>query len=266
MQRVDVASCARSVVTCSLVVRSKLASDASRSEAASRHSRILTNPPRSGTESGWIDRLPISRYVSYPSVINLRYDPVMNFDKCSFCRKRIPKKARIDARYCSPLCRMNAARARDREKRVSERAQQAATAANLSSAQTRAETAKAAFLSRIQAGRLAAQRPSVTEDVWLTAKAEIAACDKLIAALQERRRAAEAQLSKLREPSSFHSRPLELRLDAPAELPAKTSRVGIAVLPGEFEGEAMVYIAEPVERGEFANHKTYFSPRKTAGT
>lgn len=190
----------------------------------------------------------------------------MNFDKCSFCRKRIPKKARIDARYCSPLCRMNASRARDREKRFAERAQKAAEVANLSMAQTRAETAKATFLSRIQAGRLAAQRASVTEDVWLTAKAEIAACDKLIAALQERRRTAEAQLFKLREPSSFHSRPLELKLDAPADLPAKTLRVGVAVLPGEFEGEAMVYIAEPVERGEYANHKTYFPPRKMASS
>jgi hypothetical protein len=190
----------------------------------------------------------------------------MNFDKGEFCRKRIAKKARMDARFCSALCRMNALRARKREKRVAERAKKVAEEANLSSAQTRAESAKAAFLSRQQAGRLAAQRPSLAEDVWLTAKAEVAACDKLIAALQERRRAAEAQLGKLREPTTYSSRPLEMKLGGAAELPTKATRVGLAVLPGAFEDEAMVFIGEPVERGDYPIHKSFFAHRIMGGS
>lgn len=153
---------------------------------------------------------------------------------------------------------MNALRARNREKRVSERAQKAAQEANLSTAQSRAQVAKAAFLSRVQASRLAAQLPSLTEDVWLNARAEVSACDKMIAALQERRKVAQAQLEKLREPQNVNYRFAEVQLDKPVEVPKVATRIGVAVLVGDQEGEAMVYFADPVGRGEYPERRTYY--------
>lgn len=181
----------------------------------------------------------------------------MNFEKCAFCKRRIPKKARLDAKYCSDGCRMNALRVRKREKRLADRAATQAKDSGASEAQARLHAQRAAMLTRVQGARLAASLPNLKEDVLLNLHAEVAVCDKLIAYYTERKKVAEAQLRQHREPQASSI----LHFDVPAgevpALPPQATQIGVAMQTGEFDGSAMIYTLSPVEKGAFARQSFY---------
>ncbi len=174
----------------------------------------------------------------------------MNFEKCGFCRKRIAKTARLDAIYCSPACRMNALRVRNREKRQAERASAQIKDRCGTDGQAKMAALKAAYLARVQGARLAAGLPNLPEDPWLAAQAEIAVCDKMIDALQEKKKALVEQVGKLQPPDdSFRTRPVEIKASAPLNFPRKVLRIGVGILHGDLEGDALVYVTEEAEKG-----------------
>lgn len=185
----------------------------------------------------------------------------MNFEKCAFCHKRIPKTARLDAVYCSPKCRMNALRIRKRERRLAERAQAKAKEDKASDVQARMQALRAAFLVRVQGARLAAAQPNLVEDQWLNLRAEVAVCDKMIAYYTEKKKVLQAQLERLSEPKmSYHYK--DIKSSDALTLPEKaTTRIGVAIQPGEFEGDAMVYLASPCGRNEYPSADNYYPSR-----
>lgn len=189
----------------------------------------------------------------------------MNFEKCGFCRKRIPKTARLDAVYCSPGCRMNALRVRKREQRMAERAAAQAKQSQGTDGQAHMAALKAAYLVRVQGARLAAGLPNLPEDPWLTAQAEIAACDKMIDHLQERKKALQNQVIKLTPPAeTYRSRPMESKGQDPPALSAKVLRIGVGMLSGELEGGAIVYVSEEAEKGQ--GGRMYYSVKFPPGS
>jgi hypothetical protein len=184
----------------------------------------------------------------------------MNFEKCGFCHRRIAKTARLDAVYCSPGCRMSALRVRKREQRMAERAAARAKEGRGTEGQVRLAALKAAYQVRVQGARLAVGLPNLPEDPWLTAQAEIAACDKMIDHLQEHKKALQAQAAKLPAPSeAYRSRPLESKGKDPPGLSAKVLRFGVGMLHGELEGEAILFISEEVDKGQ--GGRTFYSPK-----
>lgn len=187
----------------------------------------------------------------------------MNFEKCAFCRKRIPKTARLDAVYCSPKCRMNALRIRKREKRMAERAEAKAKEGKASDAQVRQQAQRAAFLVRIQGARLAAAQPNLVEDQWLNLRAEVAACDKMISYYTEKKKHLQAQLERLSEPKmNYYYR--DIKASDPTPLSDKdkaATRIGLAIQPGEFEGDAMIYLASPCGRNDYPSTDNYYAGR-----
>lgn len=175
----------------------------------------------------------------------------MNFEKCGFCRKRIAKTARLDAIYCSPACRMNALRVRNREKRLAERAAAKVKDGCGTDGKAKMAALKAAYLVRVQGARLAAGLPNLPEDPWLATQAEIAACDRMIDALQEKKKILMEQVGKLSPPDdSFRTRPLEIKAAASLNFPRKVLRIGVGVLHGDLEGDAIVYVTEEAEKGK----------------
>ena len=190
----------------------------------------------------------------------------MNFEKCGFCRKRIAKTARLDAVYCSPGCRMNALRVRKREKRMSERAAAQAKDSCGSDGQARMAALRAAYMVRLQGARLAGGLPNLAEDPWLATQAEIAVCDKMLDHLQEKRKTLLAQISKLPPPpdESFRTRPLEIKSADSLELPRKAVRVGVGMLHGDLDGDAIVYVTEEAEKGH--GGRTLYHVRYNPGT
>lgn len=190
----------------------------------------------------------------------------MNFEKCGFCQKRIPKTARMDAKYCSATCRMNALRIRKREKRLAERELAKAKEANASDPQARLAASKAGFLARVAGSRLAAQLPNVKEDPFLTAQAEVFACLAMIAYYEKQKTVLTDRLQKARanRDESLDTNSCVIKRDEPITIPREATVIGVAMLSGELEGDAQVFYGSKPGRGKSPRHIAHYSHGATS--
>lgn len=150
----------------------------------------------------------------------------------------------MDAKYCSSVCRMNALRVRKRENRLAERALAKATAESVPDHRARLEAAKAAFLARAAGARLAAQLPNLIEDPWMMAQAEFNACKTIIDHYEKRKEALALQLAKVRKPDELNVERQVVKVSEPITFPREVVLIGVSVMSGELEGEAVVYLGK----------------------
>lgn len=108
---------------------------------------------------------------------------------------------------------------------------------------------------RLAGARLAAHLPSLIEDPFLTAQAELGACFAMISHYEARKQAIGAQLEKMSKVYDMNfSRHSAKPMEAPV-IPREDTHIGIAMLSGELEGGMVFYTgskrtkAQPSARG-----------------